>query len=74
MTAMKDHGIRGWQPVETAPFDRELQLSVIEGEVHSLVFPCRRTVRGWVSRSGRVIEISPTHWRDWKEADEDSRC
>jgi hypothetical protein len=29
-----------WEAIETAPFDRDLQLSVIEGDVHSLIFPC----------------------------------
>lgn len=59
-----------WQPIGSAPFDRDLQLSVIEGdEVHSLVFPCRRTVWGWVNRTGERVEVSPSHWRDWPETD-----
>jgi hypothetical protein len=36
-----------WQPIATAPFDRDLQVSVIErGEIHTLIFPCRRTQAG----------------------------
>jgi hypothetical protein len=36
-----------WQPIATAPFDRDLQVSVIErGEIHTLIFPCRRTRGG----------------------------
>jgi hypothetical protein len=32
-----------WQPIDPAPFDQCLELSVIEdSEVHALVFPCRR--------------------------------
>lgn len=54
-----------WQPIQSAPFDRDLQLSVIEGEVHPLVFPCRRTQAGWRNRSGRTVDINPSHWRDW---------
>ena len=50
-----------WQPIVTAPYDRDLELAVIDGKgEHSLVFPCRRTEKGWVdakrnggSRSGR---------------------
>jgi len=56
-----------WQPISTAPFDRELQLSVIEkGEVHALLFPCRHTQGGWLNAStGKIIDVDPTHWRSW---------
>jgi hypothetical protein len=37
------------------------------GDVHALVFPCRRIVGGWVKAEGRQrIEARPTHWRHWK--------
>jgi hypothetical protein len=57
-----------WQPIETAPFDEDLQLSVIEGEeVHSLAFPCRRTRNGWVhAQNKNIVAVHPTHWRRWK--------
>jgi hypothetical protein len=56
-----------WHPISTAPFDRNLQLSVIEGqEVYLLVFPCRRTERGWVNAStGKTVFVDPSHWRKW---------
>ena len=58
-----------WQPISTsaAPFDRDLQLSVIErGEVHALIFPCRQTPCGWVdSKTRRQVSVDPTHWRAW---------
>ena len=39
-----------WQPINTAPFDRDLELAVINsGEPHVLVFPCRRILSGWVN-------------------------
>ena len=63
-----------WQPIESAPFDRDLQLSVIEGEVHALVFPCRRTEVGWISGSGKSVEVSPSHWRDWTEQEAPCGC
>ena len=46
---------------------RNLQLGVIEGrEVFPLVFPCRRTERGWVNAStGEAVLFDPSHWRDW---------
>jgi len=56
-----------WQPIVTAPYDRDLELAVIDamGE-HSLVFPCRRTERGWIdATTKRRIEGWPTHWREW---------
>ena len=57
-----------WEKISTAPYDRDLQLAVIEKDrVHPLVFACRRTANGWtkVSSMERVI-ISPTHWRVWQ--------
>jgi hypothetical protein len=58
-----------WQPIVSAPFDRDLQLGVIEeDEVHALVIPCRRTAVGWVNRAGERVDVSPSHWRGWPEA------
>jgi hypothetical protein len=56
-----------WQPVTTAPFDRDLELAVLDGAgTHALVFPCRRLGEGWMkARTLQQIEVSPTHWRDW---------
>ncbi|RQH15697.1 MULTISPECIES: hypothetical protein [Bradyrhizobium] len=56
-----------WQSATTAPFDRDLQLAVIDstGE-HALVFPCRRVLRGWInSQTGSPVHVFPTHWREW---------
>jgi hypothetical protein len=60
-----------WQPIASAPFDRELELAVIEGnEVHSLVFPCRREHQGWVKAATKErVVVHPTHWRIWCEPD-----
>jgi hypothetical protein len=56
-----------WQPIVTAPFDRELELAVIDaGGPHALVFPCCRTLGGWINAlTRRRIEVHPTHWREW---------
>jgi hypothetical protein len=56
-----------WRPIASAPFDQELELSVIEeDEVHVLLFPCRRTARGWVNASIKTaVPVRPTHWRPW---------
>jgi hypothetical protein len=58
-----------WQPIATAPFDRDLELAVIDasGE-HALVFPCHRNILdGWINTTtGKRVDVRPTHWRDWK--------
>ncbi len=56
-----------WQPVSSAPFDRDLELAVIDnGGPHALVFPCRRILSGWTkAATGERIEVHPTHWREW---------
>ncbi len=56
-----------WQSITTAPFDRDLELAVMEkDEPHALVFPCRRIPGGWMNTgSKKRIDVSPTHWREW---------
>jgi hypothetical protein len=58
-----------WQSISTAPFDRDLELAVLDEDgVHALVFPCRRILDGWEnSQTNARIEIRPTHWRDWEQ-------
>ena len=41
---------RVWQPISNAPFDRELELAVLDREgPHALVFACRRSLSGWIN-------------------------
>jgi len=56
-----------WLPIATAPFDRDLEVSVHDGdEHHALIFPCRRIPGGWVNaESKKWLPIRPTHWREW---------
>jgi hypothetical protein len=56
-----------WQSIATAPFDRELEVAVINYDgTHALVFPCRRIVDGWIDAKTKTrLTIFPTHWRDW---------
>jgi hypothetical protein len=57
-----------WESISTAPYDRDLELAVInrDGE-HALVFPCRRTVDGWISAETQLrIQVYPTQWREWR--------
>jgi hypothetical protein len=56
-----------WQASVLAPYDRDLELAVIDYDgVHALVFPCRRVLHGWINADTRTsVEVRPTHWRDW---------
>jgi len=56
-----------WRPINTAPFDHDLELAVIDGDgAHALVFPCRRILGGWLNALTKArIDVQPTHWRDW---------
>lgn len=58
-----------WLPVSIAPFGVDLEVCVMErANVHALAFPCRRTVAGWAdTTSSRLLDIEPTHWRQWAE-------
>lgn len=58
-----------WQPIATAPFDRDLCLAVIDqrGVAHALVFSCRRILGGWLKAETKArIDVDPTHWQEWK--------
>ncbi len=56
-----------WQPVSIAPYNQDLELAVINRDgTHTLVFPCRRTLVGWIKSDTRErVEVTPTHWRHW---------
>jgi hypothetical protein len=58
-----------WQHVSTAPFERDLELAVIDGDgPHTLVFPCRRILSGWMNvETKERLDVHPTHWREWQE-------
>jgi hypothetical protein len=61
--------IMQWQPIESAPFDLDLELAVIDRDgPHALAFACRRSQGGWIgAQTRRQIEVRPTHWREWKQ-------
>ena len=60
-----------WQQVSTAPFDRALELAVIDDDgPHALVFPCRRILNGWMKvETKERLDVRPTHWREWGAAE-----
>ena len=63
-----DYGSRlMWHLISTAPFDRDLELALIDANgVHAIFFPCRRVLGGWIKAETKTrIDVRPTHWRDW---------
>jgi hypothetical protein len=59
------------EDISTAPFDRDLELAVIEADsVHALVFACRRALDGWImaQKLARVI-VHRTQWSLWAAND-----
>jgi len=62
-----------WHPVtsiDKIPTGRDLRLAVIDaqGNVHALVFPCRRIEYRLVdARTERTVDVQPTHWQAWVE-------
>jgi hypothetical protein len=55
-----------WKLINSAPFDLDLELAVINGGVYPLGFRCRRGVGGWINAdSYQQIHVHPTHWREW---------
>lgn len=56
-----------WEEITMAPYDRDIELAVIEGDsVCPLVFACRRVLNGWTKvPTGERVAVSPTHWRPW---------
>jgi hypothetical protein len=57
-----------WQSVSIAPFDRDLELAIVDRDgPHALVFPCRRILGGWINAETKQrVELHPTHWREWE--------
>jgi hypothetical protein len=50
-----------WQPISSAPFDREVELAVIDlNGVHALVFPCRLSDEGWIDATEKRLLTAST--------------
>jgi hypothetical protein len=52
---------------DAIPKDRDLMVAVIDDDgQHALRFPCRFADGCWIEvRTGRTIDVRPTHWREW---------
>jgi len=56
-----------WQAIGSAPFDRDLELAVLDKDgAHAVAFACRRVLGGWINAETKQhLDIRPTHWREW---------
>lgn len=63
-----------WHPIANAPFNRDLELAVLDHDgPHALVFPCRRTLTGWIaSKTRQRLDVWPTHWRVWEDTNSEN--
>jgi hypothetical protein len=53
-----------WREIATAPFDRELELAIIDGGVGVLRSCCIRHGNGWLdAETLKPVDIAATHWR-----------
>jgi hypothetical protein len=59
-----------WLPVSIAPSDTDLEVCVMDkkGNIHTLIFPVRKSGPDWVDASTKKrVDIGPTHWRKWTD-------
>jgi hypothetical protein len=58
-----------WLKIDSAPFERDLEVAVIDFDgPHSFAFPCRRILGGWIKAETKCrVDIRPTHWRNWEK-------
>jgi hypothetical protein len=55
---------RGWREIATAPFDRAIELAVIDGDVGVPTACCIRHGEGFLdAETLRPVDIAATHWR-----------
>jgi hypothetical protein len=53
-----------WRSIETAPFDRMIELAVISGDVSIVDGPRLRHRDGWLdAETLRPVTVTATHWR-----------
>jgi hypothetical protein len=62
------HNGRPWQPISTAPCDKDVEVQASDGfGSYSLTFPVRLTDDGWINAKSRsLLAVEPTHWRERK--------
>jgi hypothetical protein len=57
----------GWQPIDTAPIDRDVMLVVSDGgEPYAVLKPFKLTASGWVSSGkGTPLAVTPLQWKPY---------
>jgi hypothetical protein len=58
-----------WRDIATAPFDRAIELAVIDGDIGVLSHPCLRHGDAWFdAETSQPVSVAATHWRDLQSA------
>lgn len=53
-----------WREIKSAPFDREIEVACINGDMNVSRSLCLRHGDGWLdAETLRPVEITATHWR-----------
>jgi len=66
VTAFLSHIVNApeWRDIATAPFDRAIELAVIDGDIGVLSFPCLRHGDAWFdAETLQPVSVAATHWR-----------
>ena len=66
VTALLSRLVRApeWRDIATAPFDRAIELAVIDGDIGVLGHPCLRHGDAWFdAETLRPVSVAATHWR-----------
>jgi hypothetical protein len=53
-----------WREIGSAPFDRQIEVAILDEDVTVAGGPCLRHGDGWLdAETLRPIEMTATHWR-----------
>jgi hypothetical protein len=53
-----------WREIASAPFDREIEVAILDEDTSVPGGPCLRHGDGWLdAETLRPIEVTATHWR-----------
>jgi hypothetical protein len=58
----------GWQPIDTAPIDKDVMLIVTDGqgELYAVYMPFKLTAAAWVgSGKGTPLAVTPVQWKPY---------